>query len=158
MSIPVQCTQEIPVYFREKPQPLTQNPAAQCGIDCLSSNMGTFSDLLAEDMSRLCMNAPHRRKGDGELELNVAPLLTLDSSRWQGASSNELKNPGPADHPGRERTRHTVRVGVFSRNKSQPVATGFPNLSIFYVSPHKLPVLYSVFVSDANVRLSLPAR
>ncbi|XP_018554577.1 uncharacterized protein zgc:113184 [Lates calcarifer] len=110
MSIPVQCTQEIPVYFREKPQPLTQNPAAQCGIDCLSSNVGTFSDLLAEDMSRLCMNAPHRRKGDGELELNVAPLLTLDSSRWQGASSNELKNPGPADHPGRERTRHTVRM------------------------------------------------
>ncbi|GAA6215635.1 uncharacterized protein LOC108898926 [Lates japonicus] len=110
MSIPVQCTQEIPVYFREKPQPLTQNPAAQCGADCLSSNVGTFSDLLAEDMSRLCVDAPHRKKEDGRLEQNVAPLLTLDSSRWQGASSNELKNPGPADHPSRERTRHIPRM------------------------------------------------
>ncbi|XP_030276019.1 uncharacterized protein LOC115583378 isoform X2 [Sparus aurata] len=69
MSIPVQCTQEIPACLLEYPQPLTataHNAAAQCCVaDRLSRNVGTFSDLLAEDMSKLCMEGPRRTKMPG---------------------------------------------------------------------------------------------
>ncbi|AWP03041.1 Hypothetical protein SMAX5B_014369 [Scophthalmus maximus] len=111
MSISVQCSQEIPVYFHENPQPLTaaaNNP----------TNVGTLSDLLAGDMSKLCMDFPLRRKEEWKLEQKVAPLSSLESSRWQGASSNESKNPVQADRPGRDGTLHTARVGVFSRPTS----------------------------------------
>uniref|UniRef100_A0A7N6A7X2 TRAF family member-associated NFKB activator n=1 Tax=Anabas testudineus TaxID=64144 RepID=A0A7N6A7X2_ANATE len=77
MSIPVQCTQEIPVYFHEKPQPLAaaaQSPAAQCGVDFFTSNKGTFSNLLAEDMAKLSVDMPHQRKEDDILEQRM--LLT----------------------------------------------------------------------------------
>lgn len=127
MSIPVQCTQEIPFYLHEKPQQLTatgQNPAAQ--LDCLSGNVGTFSDLLTKDMSKLCVEVPHQRKEDGKLEQKVGPLLSQDSSRWQGASANASKNLLQADNHGGDRTMHTVRVGVFTRQKSPPVARGSP--------------------------------
>lgn len=116
MSIPVQCTQEIPVYFHEKPQPLAaaaHNPAAQCGIDCLTRNVGTFSNLLAEDMAKLSVDMPHQRKEDGMLAQKAAPLLSLDSLRLPGASSNESKTPSQADRFGRDRTR-TTWVGVFT--------------------------------------------
>ncbi|XP_040014898.1 uncharacterized protein zgc:113184 isoform X2 [Xiphias gladius] len=115
MSIPVQCTQEIPAYFHEKPRPLTaaaHNLEAQCDFNRYSRNMGIFSDALVEDMSKLCVDLPLQRKGDGKLEQKVAPLLTLDSSRRRGASSNESKNPGQADHPSRDRTLHTARMPV----------------------------------------------
>lgn len=117
MSIPVQCTQEIPVYFNEKPQPLAAaapSPSAQCGIDHLTRNMGTFSNLLAEDMAKLSVDMPHQRKKDGMSEQKAASPLSLDSLGWQGASSNESKTPGQADHPGRDRTLHILRVGVFT--------------------------------------------
>ncbi|KAI3370223.1 hypothetical protein L3Q82_025012 [Scortum barcoo] len=113
MSIPIQCTQKIPAYLHEKPQPLTargHNSEAQCGISRLSRNAGTFSDLIAEDMSKLCVDVPCQRKEDGNLEQKVAPLKSLDPLRWQGASSNVSKNPGRADHLSGDRTMHTVRM------------------------------------------------
>ncbi len=125
ISIPVQCTQEIPACLHEKSQPLTataHNSAAQCGIGRLSRNVGTFSDLLAEDMSRLYVDVPCQRKEDGNLEQTVAPLKSLDPSRLQGASSSVSKNPGRAGHLSGDRTMHTVRVGVFTFQ-------GFSNLS-----------------------------
>lgn len=102
MSIPVQCTQEIPVYFHEKPT-TAHDPAAQYGVNPLSRNVGTFSDLLAEDMSKLCMNVTHQRKDDGKVEQKH--LLTLDSS-----------NPRQAEQPGGDRT---ARVGALTGSKSQ---------------------------------------
>lgn len=125
MSIPVQCTQEIPVYFHEKPQPMTataHNSAAQCGLSGLPRNVGAFSDLLAEDMSKLCVGVSCQRKEDVNLEQKVTPLKNLDPSRWQGASSSVSKNPGQADHLCGDRTMHTVRVGVFTLQR-------FPSLS-----------------------------
>lgn len=109
MSIPVQCTQEIP----EKPQPLTAtalNPAAKCGVDWLSRNVGTFSDVLAEDMSKLCVDGPHQKKKNQELAQNIAPLLSLDSMKWPAASSSVSKNQLQADPLYRDRTMHTVRM------------------------------------------------
>ncbi|XP_040889184.1 uncharacterized protein zgc:113184 [Toxotes jaculatrix] len=111
MSIPVQCSQEIPEYFHEKPQPLTvaaHRPEAQCGVSThLSRNDGTFSDLLTEDMSKLCMDLPLQRKEDGKLEQKAASPLTLDPLRWQGAFSTDSKNP---DHPCSDRTPYTLRM------------------------------------------------
>ncbi|XP_068576672.1 uncharacterized protein zgc:113184 [Cebidichthys violaceus] len=111
MSIPIQCTQEIPVFLHERPCPLTataRNPAAQRGVNLLSPNVGTFSDLLAEDMTKLCVDVPHRGKEDRTLEQMVTPLLSCDFTRWQGASSSVSNHPGRADHHSRDRTKHTV--------------------------------------------------
>lgn len=114
MSIPVQCSQELPVYLRETPQPLTvaaRNPAAQRDVDRLPRNMGTFYDLLTEDISKLCVDVPRQGKEDGKmLEQMAAPLLSLDVMRWQGVSSNVSNNPGGADHRCGDRTMHTVGV------------------------------------------------
>lgn len=101
MSIPVQCTSEIPVHLQEEPQPLTttQNPEAQCGHDRLSRNVGTFSDLLAEDMSKLCVGMPRQRRED----------VKVDTSRCHGASYNESKN-SDQNHPGGDRTMYTMPV------------------------------------------------
>ncbi|XP_026205008.1 uncharacterized protein zgc:113184 [Anabas testudineus] len=118
MSIPVQCTQEIPVYFHEKPQPLAaaaQSPAAQCGVDFFTSNKGTFSNLLAEDMAKLSVDMPHQRKEDDILEQRVAPLLSLESLRWPEASSNELKTPRKADLAGRDGPLRTTRMLLTDR-------------------------------------------
>lgn len=112
MSIPIQCTQELPVYLRETPQPLTaaaRNPAAQRDVDRLPRNMGTFYNLLAEDISKLCVDVPRQGKEDRKtLEQMAAPLLSLDVMRWQGASSNVSNNPVGADHRSGNRTMHTV--------------------------------------------------
>ncbi|XP_073324538.1 uncharacterized protein [Pagrus major] len=115
MSIPVQCTQEIPACLLENPQPLTataHNAAAQCGVaDHLSKNVGTFSDLLAKDMSKLCMEGPRRIKVNQELvQPTFAPLLSMDSLRWQGASSNASRNVLQADHLCGDGTMHTLRT------------------------------------------------
>lgn len=110
-SIPVQCTQEIPAYLQEKPQPLTargHSSEAQCGISRPSQNAGTFSDLLAEDMSKLYVDVPCQRKEDGNLEQKVAPLKSLDPSRWQGASSGVSGNAGRADHLSGDRMMHMM--------------------------------------------------
>ncbi|XP_070759239.1 uncharacterized protein [Enoplosus armatus] len=126
MSIPIQCSQEIPAYLHEKPKPLTataHNPAAPCG--CLSRNVGTVSDLLAEDMSKLCVEMPRQRKEARKLEQKVAPLLSLDSLRWQGTSSSASKSLSQADHPGGDRTMHTVRMS----------ATDGPSLVDDFLSP-----------------------
>ncbi|CAK6955754.1 uncharacterized protein zgc:113184 [Scomber scombrus] len=97
-SIPVQCTQEILLHPHEKPV-TAHNPAAQCGVDPLSRNAAIFSDLLAEDMSKLCMNATHQRKDGGKVEQKH--LLTLDSS-----------NPRQTRRPGGNSTLHPARVPV----------------------------------------------
>ncbi|KAM8756788.1 uncharacterized protein AB9X84_009875 isoform 1-T9 [Acanthopagrus schlegelii] len=114
MSIPVQCTQEIPACLLENPQPLTataHSAAAQCCVfDRLSRNVGTFSDLLAEDMSKLCMEGPHRTKVKQESGQSVAPLLTVDSSMWQGASSNASGNALQADYLCGDVAMRTVRM------------------------------------------------
>nr|XP_046240099.1 uncharacterized protein zgc:113184 [Scatophagus argus]XP_046240100.1 uncharacterized protein zgc:113184 [Scatophagus argus]XP_046240101.1 uncharacterized protein zgc:113184 [Scatophagus argus]XP_046240102.1 uncharacterized protein zgc:113184 [Scatophagus argus] len=80
MSIPVQCTQEIPAYLHENPHSL---PAAAYDM--------TFSDLLTEDMSKLHVCAPRQRKENLQLAPNVAPLISPDSSKCPGASANLMR-------------------------------------------------------------------
>lgn len=111
MSIPVQCSQDLPVFLHVRPPQRTatlRNPAAQRAVDRLSPNVGTFSDLLAEDMTKLCVDVPRQGKEDGTLEQMVAPLLSWDFMGRQGASSSVSNHLGHADHHSRDRTKHTV--------------------------------------------------
>ncbi|XP_034726409.1 uncharacterized protein zgc:113184 isoform X2 [Etheostoma cragini] len=118
MSIPIQCTKEIPVCLHERTQPLTvtaRNPEAQCGIDpLLWGNVGTFSDLLTEDMSKLSVDVPRQGKEDGKLEPKVAPLSSVDFTRCQGACSNVSNTLGRDAHRSGDCTKHTGSTGSAS--------------------------------------------
>ncbi|XP_034054079.1 uncharacterized protein zgc:113184 isoform X1 [Gymnodraco acuticeps] len=120
MSIPVQCTQEIPVYFHEKRQTSKScNPAAHCGVVGLSKNVGTFYDVLAEDISKLNVDVPHQTgKADGKSEQMVAPLSSFDIPRLQGACPHVSNDAGHTDNRIGDRTMHTVGVGLFSGQQS----------------------------------------
>ncbi|XP_068450973.1 uncharacterized protein zgc:113184 isoform X2 [Clinocottus analis] len=96
MSIPVQCSQELPVFLHVTP--LQPAAAARRGVR-------TFSAPLAEDMSKLCLDAPRQGKEDGTLEQTVAPLLSWDFSGRQGASSSVSNH---LDHHSMDRTEHTM--------------------------------------------------
>lgn len=144
MSIPVQCTQEIPTYFHEKPQPLAaaaHNPAAQRGLDYLSRHMGAFSNLLAEDMAKLSVGMP-QRKEDTELEHKAAPLLTLDSLKVQ--EDSECKTPRKSSHHGTDMAVHALKVGVFTFTPQCP-ACGQGFSMIFLTNSLSCPLC----VSDA---------
>lgn len=143
MSIAVQCTHEIPVYPHEKPEPLTaatQNPAAQGGIDRLPRNVGTFSDLLAEDMSKLCVDMTSVKAEQKQMF-----LLTLDSS-------SESKNPGK-NHPGRDRALCTATV-----TDSPSLAGDFmdqaggPLMSDVVLQSHICEFCQAVFPGDSTTR------
>ncbi|XP_059183800.1 uncharacterized protein zgc:113184 [Centropristis striata] len=107
-SIPVQCTQQIAACLHERPQPLMAtacSPSPPQGGNRLSRNAGTFPDLLAEDMFKLCVD---QRKEDRTLEQVIAPLLSVDVTRCQGASSNVSNHPGRAGHRHGNYTMQTV--------------------------------------------------
>ncbi|XP_023142943.1 uncharacterized protein zgc:113184 [Amphiprion ocellaris] len=152
MSIPVQCTREVPVYPLEKPQLLTaatQNPAAQGGIDRLSRNVATFSDLLAEDMSKLCVDMTSVKA-----EQTATFLLTLDSSRCHEPSSSEPENPG-RNHPGGHRALGTAMApltnspSLAADSMSQP---GGPLMSDVALQSHVCEFCQAVFPGDTTTR------
>ncbi|XP_060926394.1 uncharacterized protein zgc:113184 [Limanda limanda] len=153
LSIPCQCSQAIPVLLPEKPQPMKEAP--QCCDHQVSRNVYTFSDLLGEDMSKLCMDLPLRSEEDGKLELKVAPRSTLDSPRWHGALSGESNNPGQADHGGRDRTVHTSRMPASdSRSRvmdfmSQP---GGLLMSDVALQSHVCDFCQAVFPGDTSTK------
>lgn len=113
MSIAVQCTQHIPEYLQEKPEPPSakaHGPAAQYGVNGLLGNVGMFSDRLAMDMSKLCVGGARQIKENQDFEQNVAPLRSLDSLNLQEVSGNLSQ----ADHLSGGRTALAARVGVFA--------------------------------------------
>ncbi|KAM4588726.1 uncharacterized protein PAE49_003145 isoform 1-T3 [Odontesthes bonariensis] len=107
ISIPVQCTHEIPVRLYEKPRPLTA--AAVCGVDHPSRNVGTPG--LDEDLLKLSVDVPYQRKLDVNAEKRNPFMLTLDSSRCHGDSSSNFKTSGQ-NHPGEDRALETARMPV----------------------------------------------
>ncbi|KAM8917015.1 uncharacterized protein AB9W97_022072 isoform 2-T5 [Spinachia spinachia] len=74
----------------------------------LTAALQKQQDLLAEDMSKLCVGPPRHGKEDGTLEKMVAPLLSRDFTRWPGASSSVTNHPGQAVGCSKHRTTHTV--------------------------------------------------
>lgn len=142
MSIAVQCTHEIPAYPHEKPKPLTaatQNPAAQCGTNRLSRNVGTFSDLLAQDMSKLCVDMT-----SAKAEQTETFLLTLDSS--------ESKNPGK-DHLGRDMALCTAAVTDSPSLASDFMdQAGAPLMSDVALQSHVCEFCQAVFPGDSTTK------
>ncbi|XP_062420031.1 uncharacterized protein zgc:113184 isoform X2 [Pungitius pungitius] len=100
--LPIHCTQQMAASLHERPHALTATPRTR------AAQFGTFSDLLAEDMSKLCVGVPRHGKEDGTLEEMVAPLLSWDFTRWPGASSSVTNHPGRAVDHKKHRTKHTV--------------------------------------------------
>ncbi|XP_042352999.1 uncharacterized protein zgc:113184 isoform X2 [Plectropomus leopardus] len=146
-SISIQCTQEIPVSLHEEPQPLTAtalNP--QCGINRLSRNVGTFSDLLAEDMSKLCVEGARQRKEDGAVEQTVVPLLSLDITRCQGASSSVSNNPRMEDHTVGPVTDSPCHAGHF------PSQSDGLLMSDVALQSHVCDFCQAVFPGDSTTR------
>lgn len=110
LSTPVQFTQEIPVCLGEKPQQLNtaaHGPAAHYGIDGPHGHAGTSFDILAEDMSKLCVDLPQQRKEDRNLEQKISPLLSVDSPWWQGAPFGVSKPLAQAVDLGGDKTKLT---------------------------------------------------
>lgn len=98
----VQCTPESSVYIKETPRPQAMlSPKLQCDIQCSYKNMGTFSELLAEDMFKLCMETPADRKG-AKSGHSVSPLLSSVPTMSHGASHSIVKHPRHVDHPGED--------------------------------------------------------
>ncbi|CAN9512304.1 unnamed protein product [Ophioblennius macclurei] len=112
MSIPVQCSVTMPVYPHEVPQSVasnTQNPAEHCGIDGISKTVGIFSDLLAEDMSKLNMDSPCQRKKGMKADPKSPFFFTLDTLKSHESFCGESKHQKP-DLPCGERTLHRLQM------------------------------------------------
>lgn len=100
--------QEKQENMQEKPE--LQSPEAQCGIGGHSSDMGTFSDLLAMDMSQLHVDEVCQRPKRQETQAqDVTPAHSLESLRWQEASQDS-KNLLQADYPSKSKTLLTLGV------------------------------------------------
>ncbi|XP_068599039.1 uncharacterized protein zgc:113184 [Brachionichthys hirsutus] len=73
----------IPAFLEDRPHlqaATAQNPAEHSGIDCFSKNTGAFSDLLAEDISKLSVEWPFQKKENWD---QAQPLLSRDSCMLQ---------------------------------------------------------------------------
>lgn len=96
---------------QEKQENMQENPAAQCGIGGHSSDMGTFSDLLAMDMSQLHVDEVCQRPKRQETQAqDVTPAHSLESLGWQEASQKDSKNLLQADYPSKAKTLLTLGV------------------------------------------------
>lgn len=81
--LPADPSVEIPEYLQEKPGPPSRKLKAAGG---LPTNMETFSDLLAMDMSKLAVHGGCQSNKNQESAENVPPLRSLEPSRWPGGS------------------------------------------------------------------------
>lgn len=156
MSIPVQCTPEIPTYVLEKPLPLAataHNPVAQCGVQSSSKNVGTFSDLLAQDMFKLCVDG--HGKDDRKSHPNPSSLLAQDAPKIQGTSQNVSKHPKPTDHTpgdGRPHTARTPLAGCLSPHGDFLNQSDALLMSDIALQSHVCEFCQAVFPGDTTTR------
>ncbi|KAM9860098.1 TRAF family member-associated NF-kappa-B activator [Aulostomus maculatus] len=140
-SIPVHCVQETPLCLQGN-SATARNPAAQSDVSPLPRGVGTFSDLLTEDMSKLCMNVPHQTKQDRKQ--TFPHLLALNSL-----------TPEPADDPAGGRTLHTFRMPV---TDNQPPDDLFPSqpgglmMSDVALQSHVCDFCQAVFPGDTTTK------
>ncbi|CAG5982368.1 unnamed protein product [Menidia menidia] len=130
VSIPVQCSHEIPLCLLEKPQPLTAG--APCGVDYPFGNVGTVAGL-AEDMLKLSVDLPYQRK--------------------QGVIGTS-KSPGQ-NHPAEDSAPHTATMPA---SDCSFLAAGLPNqsdealMSDVVLQSHVCEFCQAVFPRDAATR------
>lgn len=116
ISIPVQCSHEIPAWLYEKPQPLTSaapDPAQPRAADHSFRHLGCTSAALAEGMSKLSMDIPYQRQQDVKTEMLNPFVFNLESSKRHEASSTKPK-PSKENGAGESRAQYTAMVSVFS--------------------------------------------
>ncbi|XP_029357712.1 uncharacterized protein LOC115043413 [Echeneis naucrates] len=146
MSIPVQCTQELPVFSHDNPQPLKAK--AQHGVDCaLARSSGTLSDLIAEEISKLHVDLPLQPKEARELDEKFSPMLFLDSPRWNGAPSSKS---GQTDHPGRHKVVHTA-MAPLSEDPSLNLSGGML-MSDVVLQSHVCDFCQAIFPRNTTTR------
>ncbi|XP_063766322.1 uncharacterized protein zgc:113184 isoform X2 [Eleginops maclovinus] len=149
MSIPIQCTQEIPAYFNKKCQTSTScNPVGHCGVVGLTKDLGTFYDVLAEDISKLNVDVPHQTgKAAGKSVQLVAPLSSLDIPRLQEASPHVSNDLGHTGHRSGDRTMHTVGTAT-----GGPSLVGDMLMSDVVLQSHVCEFCQAVFPGDTATR------
>ncbi|XP_061584274.1 uncharacterized protein zgc:113184 [Cololabis saira] len=156
-SIPVQCTNEIPVCLSEEPEllmPGAQDPAALCNTDHRYRNVETGFGLLTENMSKLNVETSSQRKQDGKTE-KINPLfLTLGSSRCNGASSTQSKPHHPAEgwalYNVKMPLTHSPHVACDFRSLSGTITA--PLMSEVALQSHVCEFCQAVFPGDATTR------
>ncbi|XP_014826678.1 PREDICTED: uncharacterized protein LOC106906100 [Poecilia mexicana] len=103
ISIPVQCSHEVPAFLYEKPQPLTSagpDPTPPHGAEHASRNVGCASGVLADGMSKLSVNMPCQRKQDAKTEmLNLFVFNTEFSKLHADSKPSEQNGPGERRAP-----------------------------------------------------------
>ncbi|KAM4741847.1 uncharacterized protein FYW61_003155 isoform 2-T3 [Anableps anableps] len=112
ISIPVQCSHEIPACLYEKPQPLTSagpDPTQPCGADHSFRNSGCAPGVLAEGISKLSINIPCQRKQNVKTETLNPFTFNLESSKYHRDSSSKSK-PSEQNGPGESRAQNTAMM------------------------------------------------
>lgn len=77
-SLPDQLDSEYPVYLNSAAHP------PPCGVQGPSGNSGNFSDLLAQDVSRLTVDSAAAQRKDPRPELSVPQSLTSQMILFHG--------------------------------------------------------------------------
>ncbi|XP_055016599.1 uncharacterized protein zgc:113184 isoform X2 [Boleophthalmus pectinirostris] len=136
-DLPTQLDSEYPVYLNSSPHPTPPllTPAAPCGVQESSINIGNFSNLLAQDMSKLSVNTSVQKK-DPKSELSIPQSLSSVLTLSNGASYNKCLH-----HNGEDTERNT------------PV-TGYLNTSGTPYS-HHLPTPGGMMISDVTLQSHL---
>ncbi|XP_047203989.1 uncharacterized protein zgc:113184 [Girardinichthys multiradiatus] len=152
ISIPVQCSYEIPACLYEKPQPLTSkgpDPAQPCGADHSSRNVGCASGILAEGMSKLSVDMPCQRKQDAKMEMLNPFMFNLESSKYHGASSCKTK-PSEQNGPGDNRAQYTVKMPMTDGGLLNLSGVGM--MSDVALHSHICEFCQAVFPGDSTTR------
>lgn len=85
-SMPGQLDSEYPIYLNTPaPPPVVLTTTASSGVQSPSVNLGNFSDLLVEGISRLSTDTPAAQRKDSKPELSVPQSLTSQMMLSHGA-------------------------------------------------------------------------
>lgn len=152
ISIPVQCSHEIPAFLYEKPQPLTSaapDPAQPRGADHSFRHVGCTSGTLAEGMSKLSMDMPYQRQQEVTTEMLNPFLFNLEPSKCHGASSSKpkLSNENGA---GESREQYTAMMPMTDGGLLNLSGGGM--MSDMALHSHVCEFCQAVFPGDSTTR------
>ncbi|XP_043979200.1 uncharacterized protein zgc:113184 isoform X2 [Gambusia affinis] len=152
ISIPVQCSHEVPVFLCEKPQPLTSagpDPTPPHGAQHAFRNVGCASGVLAEGMSKLSMNMPGQRMQDVKTEM-LNPFM-FNTERWKyHADSPSRSKPSEQNGPGECRAPCTAMMPMTDGDLLN--LSGGAMMSDVAMHSHVCEFCQAVFPGDSTTR------
>ncbi|XP_054883670.1 uncharacterized protein zgc:113184 isoform X2 [Poeciliopsis prolifica] len=152
ISIPVQCSHEVPAFLHEKPQPLTSagpDPTSPHGAEHASRNAGCASGVLAEGMSKLSMNMPCQRKQDVKTEMLNPFVFNTEFSKYNADSPSRTK-PSEQNGPGERRAPCTAMVPMTDGGLLD--LSGGAMMSDVAMHSHVCDFCQAVFPGDSTTR------